>query len=368
MSHFSFRQGVALALLGAFGVCAAGQTQAQAQTSGRTLSECRAIEEDAARLACYDSAHAQFALQPSRQEGYEPGYEVGAGRGLRAEQATGLKESKPKQVAAASGSMIDDAWGFNPDSDPYLIKLYHPNYLLFARYTDSVNNRPFSPLFSAADLDPKSLDATEAAFQLSFKARLWAAESRRLGVWFAYTQQSHWQVYNTGISSPFRDTNYMPELFVSYQPDIGIGDFKWKLLNVGYAHQSNGRSDPISRSWDRVFAEFGFERDDLGVFLKAWYRIPEDKEDDDNSDITDYYGHGQITVVKKWRDHKFSLMARGNPRTGKGAGEFSWITPPLIGPLRGYVKAFSGYGETMIDYNWQQNTIGVGVTIGDDMM
>lgn len=358
MLHFSLRQGIALVLTGALGVC----VSAQAQTSGRTLGECRAIEEDAARLACYDSVHAQFSIQPSHQEVYEPG----TGQGLRAGQTAGLKEEK--QVATSSGSMIDDAWGFNPDSDPYLITLYNTNYLLFARYTDSVNNRPFSPLFSAAELDSRSLDATEAAFQLSFKARLWTTESRRLGVWFAYTQQSHWQVYNTGISSPFRDTNYMPELFVSYQPDIAIGDFKWKLLNVGYNHQSNGRADPISRSWDRVFAEVGFERGDLGLFLKAWYRIPEDKGDDDNSDITDFYGHGQITAVKKWRDHKFSLMARGNPRTGKGAGEFSWITPPLIGPLRGYVKAFSGYGETLIDYNWQQNTIGIGLTLGDDMM
>ena len=38
---------------------------------------------------------------------------------------------------------------------------------------------------------------------------------------------------------------------------------------------------------------------------------------------------------------------------------------PLLGPLRGYVKVFSGYGETLIDYNWRQTTFGVGVTLND---
>jgi phospholipase A1 len=29
------------------------------------------------------------------------------------------------------------------------------------------------------------------------------------------------------------------------------------------------------------------------------------------------------------------------------------------------VKLFSGYGETLIDYNWRQTTIGAGVTLND---
>ena len=53
--------------------------------------------------------------------------------------------------------------------------------------------------------------------------------------------------------------------------------------------------------------------------------------------------------------------------TGKGAAQFSWTSQPLLGPLRGYVQLFSGYGETLIDYDWNQTTIGIGVALNDQL-
>jgi phospholipase A1 len=29
------------------------------------------------------------------------------------------------------------------------------------------------------------------------------------------------------------------------------------------------------------------------------------------------------------------------------------------------VKVFSGYGESLIDYNWKQSTLGIGITLND---
>jgi phospholipase A1 len=58
-------------------------------------------------------------------------------------------------------------------------------------------------------------------------------------------------------------------------------------------------------------------------------------------------------------------MGRGNPSTDKGAAELTWTSPRLVGPLRAYVRGFTGYGDSLIDYNWRQNTIGVGVTLND---
>ena len=35
--------------------------------------------------------------------------------------------------------------------------------------------------------------------------------------------------------------------------------------------------------------------------------------------------------------------------------------------LRGYVQFFSRYGESLIDYNWNQTTIGAGIALSDGM-
>ena len=160
----------------------------------------------------------------------------------------------------------------------------------------------------------------------------------------------------------------MPEIFASYGPDVDLGGgFRWKLLNAGFNHQSNGRTDVLSRSWNRLFAEFGVEKDDLALSATLWYRLKEDKATDDNPDITDYYGHGRLAALYRWKGNSLAGEIRGNLSTGKGAVKVGWFSPPLIGPFRGYVQVFSGYGETMIDYNWKQTTVGIGLALNDGL-
>lgn len=259
--------------------------------------------------------------------------------------------------------MLESAWAFDPDSDRYLVRFHRPNYLQFASYSTNPHEEPFDILFNSLDYTGARVDSTEAQFQISFKARLWATEDRRFGLWGAYTQKSQWQLYNDATSRPFRETNYEPELFVSFDPKLSFGGFDWGLLNVGYNHQSNGRSDPLSRTWDRLFAEFGIERGNFALLVRPWVII--DDGDDDNPDIEDYMGWGDITALYRWHGNSFSLMGRGNPDTRKGAAMFAWTSPPVFGPLRAYVSAFSGYGETLIDYDWKQNTFGIGFTLND---
>jgi phospholipase A1 len=334
MSKSGHRAGAAL-LLVALVFSTPGAVLAQATPS---VEDCAAISADSERLACYDRASERAA-----------------------------KPGAPAAAARTTGSLIDAAWGFDPKSPRHYIDAYDQNYLLFARTTDNVNSAPYAALFQASG-QSDTIDNTEAKFQISFKARLWATDDRRWGAWVAYTQQSQWQVYNNDISRPFRETDYMPEAFVSHRPGIELGGgFHWNLLSAGYNHQSNGRTDNLSRSWDRIFAEFGVERGNLGLIAKTWYRIKESADEDDNPDITDYYGYGSLTAIYKWREHSFSLMGRGNVNKGKGAAQFSWMSPKLLGPIRGYVQVFTGYGESMIDYNWNQSTIGIGIAINDSL-
>lgn len=82
------------------------------------------------------------------------------------------------------------------------------------------------------------------------------------------------------------------------------------MLGLTFNHQSNGRSDPLSRSWNRVMLNLGFERNNFALMLRPWYRFEEDLPDDNNPDIVDYVGRGDLTAFYRWKDHDFSLMLR----------------------------------------------------------
>ncbi len=348
---------VVLSLLALTVLPAAALAQTQPPSS---LAHCHQIADSLERLACYDRA--------SGRDTGEPAAATTTDRLNLPDQATTPDETADKSGAPAyeearTPSMIDTVWAFDADSSSTLITTHRRNYALPGRYTSSNNKAPYSSLFDDFG-DNSGLDSVEAKLQISFKTRLWASNDRHLGLWLAYTQQSHWQVYNDEQSRPFRETNYMPELFFSYRPGLSFAGFDWNLLNAGYNHQSNGRSGILSRSWDRLFVEVGVERGNLGLFGRLWYRIPEDNEDE-NPDITDYYGYGDLTALYRINGHGLSLQVGGSLTSGKGAVELSWVTPPIIGPLRGYIQLFSGYGESLIDYNWYQNTVGIGVALND---
>jgi len=319
--------------------------------AGTPGESCLAIADATERLVCFDREIGEAARGPAADDDRSP-----------SSTSPAAAASAPSVVPVPS--LLDNAWGFAPDSRKAYVRLYQPNYLLFARYTDDVNNEPYQPLFDAF-AEEGDFDEVEAKFQLSFKGRLLTTDDRRWGLWFAYTQQSQWQLYSEDISRPFRETNYMPELFGSFRPDVELGSFRWSVLNFGYTHQSNGRADPISRSWDRLFVEAGIERDNFAIVARAWTRIEESNQEDDNPDITDYLGYGQVTVLYRLRDNTFTLMGRGNLDTGKGAAQFSWTSRPLLGPMRAHLQLFSGYGESLIDYDWNQTTIGLGVTLNE---
>lgn len=99
--------------------------------------------------------------------------------------------------------------------------------------------------------------------------------------------------------------------------------------SVGVVHQSNGRGGVLSRSWNPIFTGFVLEKGDFALAFEPWHRIPEDKEDDDNPDITDYLGHSELRVAHKWGEQIFSAMSRNNMDSGfsKGAVELRWSFP-----------------------------------------
>jgi phospholipase A1 len=245
------------------------------------------------------------------------------------------------------------------------------NYVLPLAYTNSPNDDVFAPDSSDFGVD---LDHTEVHFQISMKAPI--AESLLTdedALFFGFTVRSFWQAYNSDISSPFRETNYEPELF-------WITPVPWKVLGgdsafagLGLSHQSNGRSQLFSRSWNRVYALLGWERWRWVFAVKAWYRIPEDDKDDpldpdgdDNPDIEDYMGNFEFEFVYRKNDYEVGMMLRNNldSRDNRGAVQFDW-TFPMHRRFRGYLQIFNGYGESLIDYDANITRVGVGILLSD---
>lgn len=203
---------------------------------------------------------------------------------------------------------------------------------------------------------------TEVAFQISAKQKLFGTN-----FYFGYTQRSFWQLYNSKESSPFRETDYNPELFYRWTPQIAWLNH-WGA-DAGLEHESNGKGLPDSRSWNRLYIAPFQAKGKYLVYLKFWYRLPEkaktgptDAEGDDNPDIERYYGHAEFQVQRQFFDnHLAHLILRANPATGKGSVSFNYSIPSSDGSLFYCLNFFSGYGETLIDYNRAITRVGIGV-------
>lgn len=276
----------------------------------------------------------------------------------------GKFKAQEKQDSLASERLRQDKMHV---LQPFTLMAHKPNYILFAAYNSTGYN---SKLYQEQANDPSlQADDTEAQFQVSIKVPLLVNLFEKVDVFAAYTNHSFWQVYNDS-SAPFRETNHEPEAWVQFRPEWELFGFKNPANMFGIVHQSNGRGGVLSRSWNRLFANFVVERGNFAFNFKPWYRIPEDSVDDDNPDITDYLGHYEMRAAYKWRENVFSAMSRNNIESSfrRGAVELSWSFPLWNYPyLKGYIQYFNGYGESLIDYNQHVNKIGFGFAITDWM-
>lgn len=245
--------------------------------------------------------------------------------------------------------------------NPFVLTPHRPNYLLPMVYVDDPNE-------DQLDSNRRELKNVEVEFQLSLEVMLWEnILDRNFHLSAAYTNRSFWQAYNRNLSAAFRETNHEPELILTFENDWEILGFTNVANQIILNHQSNGQDLPSSRSWNRIMANFLFERDNFVFSFKPWYRLRESKkrhaldpDGDDNPDIEHYLGHFEWLGGWQYRNNNFSLMLRNNLRSDNhGAAELSWSFP-IGGRIRGYVKYFNGYGNSMIDYDAHIESLGVG--------
>jgi len=195
----------------------------------------------------------------------------------------------------------------------------------------------------------------EAELQVSLKLYLGTS---LLGLdesyYLAYSHQAFWQIY--AESSPFRETNYHPEGFVEFPIADKDSFLNMKSIKLGLAHTSNGQgsssdlSKNRSRSLNYIYSEFAFQHETLLTEFTLMAPFPGTANDSDNPDIMDYLGYASVKLNYFVSKQMFTLMGRGNFTTGYGAVEATY-SYPLIDDAYFYVKVFSGYGESLIDYN-----------------
>jgi len=250
----------------------------------------------------------------------------------------------------------------------FKLKTYKPIYFLLANYTNNVNAMPTSDSPGHSVTTPIPLNNTELKFQLSLKSKvLRNVFGKKIGgsVWMGYTQTSRWQLYNGDLSRPFRETNYEPEIMLIVPTDYTIFGVNGVYSGIGFNHQSNGRANPISRSWNRIILQFGWETKNLSIVLKPWFRIQEDAEVDDNPGIENYMGRAELMLAYKKGRHNISFIGRHSLRTGDDnrGGMFVNYSYRVYDNLKLFTQFFHGYGESMIDYNHKQTTIGFGMSL-----
>jgi len=314
--------------------------------TNNSIAACRALHTDAARLACYDKL-------------------FGSPEGALVEQTP----SPPAQSVAVreDASLIDQRWELSDDQKQgtFRVSPYKPVYILATTYASSRNALPSSPSEGHQVQQPLDIRHAETKYQLSLKSKLWETVlGEPADLWFGYTQSSRWQLYNPN-SRPFRETDYEPELMLTWRTNYQLLGWDCRVAGASFTHQSNGREVPLSRSWNRVIGQFGFDRPGWSIMVRPWWRVHEDRSSDDNPDIEDFMGRGEILLTRNFGNHEISAMFRHSLRGGDrshGALELNWAFP-IHGELKGYFQYFSGYGESLIDYNHSANYFGIGVSL-----
>lgn len=279
-------------------------------------------------------------------------------------------ETPDSNAHETTNSYIEERLLHERDSDenPFSMTAHKMNYILPYTYARNINRAVYSEI----DKDglAENFKHEEAKFQLSLKYPVLQNmfyEGDHL--YFGLTLKSFWQIYSEETSRPFRNTDYNPEFF--YITEVPELNSLSNHIAFGVEHESNGETQYLSRSWNRIYAQWFMNCSDYALSLKVWHRISEEaKEDpldpsgDDNPDILDYYGNAELSAIYRHDDINYSMIGRHNFSTGKGYLELG-MTFPIVDNLRGYIQYVNGYGESLIDYNRFQQRVGVGVVFSD---
>jgi len=266
-------------------------------------------------------------------------------------------EQKKKTLQSAAVEATPRPQEDAPQADtPFLANFsgYEPTYFL---YGGAPANAKIQVSFKYRFVNPEG----ELAQHLPWFTRL------HLG----YTQTAFWDL--AAKSRPFTDTIFQPALF--YQYDLERPSFlpaaSHLRVSAGFEHQSNGKDGIDSRSLNLGYIEpeitFPLAQDlNLNLRARGWVYLGDLT---DNPDIGDFRGNGLIAVgIGDPNGLMLTSELRGNPAGGKGNFQIDLSYPLnriLFRNLDLYVfgQLYSGYGESLIDYNRKDTRLRFGIAL-----
>ncbi len=244
---------------------------------------------------------------------------------------------------------------------------------LFAQQADSTAGKSFTDFSRFSRNKPNYFlvttinNSSQTKFQLSFKYQL----IDQWGLYIGYSQKSFWDAWDFSHSSPFRETNYNPEIFYDFSAEP-----LWFFSNeqIGVEHESNGRDSAISRSWNRVYAQYQSNWSDSLIAFRIKFWVPF-LVADENADIRHYLGDGDVEF--SWRPlHRpeelsftIELKKGTDPGLDKSGVQLDMAMKPFEllhltqwGVLNAsyYFQYYHGYGESLETYNISVNNFRIG--------
>lgn len=232
------------------------------------------------------------------------------------------------------------------DDAPYF-GLYKDNYFIFG---------------PAIGMKPTKYN-TNVKFQISISQRL-TKRTLPFGsyLYLFYTQKCFWDVLRK--SFPMTDLNFNPGIGLTkplFVKDRFIGK-----VSLFLEHESNGKAEEDSRSWNRIsFAGNILIDPTMMVHGKIWIPIV---DGENNRDLLDYYGLYQFGITYMTPTKRFGGSIILTKRKGWNPFNFNTVLElsyKLFNNENQYLfmQYYNGYGEGLLDYKTFKSQLRVGICI-----
>lgn len=228
---------------------------------------------------------------------------------------------------------------------------------------------PYEPIYFLLGTRPA------AEFQFSLKYQLLTVTncfSPLTNLYFAYTQTSFWDLFSRDPS--FYDTSYKPSIFLFHSNVYSTSDKIFRLdLQGGAEHESNGRGGTNEHSLYTAYFQptMTFGRPghlQLTLQPRAWTYL---SVGTNNPDIDRFRGYVDLVSaltlnrnVRTWANFQVeSRFQIGDQGTHAGIlVDVRYKIPYIFNPTIQF-QYFTGYGQTLIQYNKESHGYRAGLCL-----